>query len=467
MLKWLITIIVLSISFQIVINETNLSYLSPNFPYKFGMVTTADEYSYFSPAEQFYRTLEWNQNNTGDKAYERTPGYGLIYLCALFISPDHSFLILKIIHVLLFGASIYLFYQLGGLFLNKKLTLYATAFFGFIPCFSGFIYYTLSESIIPFFLIWWVYAQVKKTSSLQSFEIAISTMAIVMIRPQLIVFPLIMFFFHLLKTKSKSLAIFLGLIPFLIWQIRTVTIIGKWEGIHPIYSIKNESIYRYPHKEMTNLFRVWEHDGEVFHNVIGLLSSDTSSQNRIEVLKHIPSNYHKYVTSILYDFQHFTWRQRNSIPHRKTNEFLPGEKKLLNKIITTRKKLINKYFWTWSISTPFKSFKKLIVTSMMNLYIFQSVWRTNWLVVGLKWFCFVIIFSGFILTIKSTLKSTLPELQMIAICVISSLFYLSFFQRMNEERYLYPYLWIFLFFLFHHLQELKKQLFNSRKNFGQ
>ena len=97
MLKWLITIIVLSISFQIVINETNLSYLSPNFPYKFGMVTTADEYSYFSPAEQFYRTLEWNQNNTGDKAYERTPGYGLIYLFALFISPDHSFLILKII----------------------------------------------------------------------------------------------------------------------------------------------------------------------------------------------------------------------------------------------------------------------------------------------------------------------------------------------------------------------------------
>jgi hypothetical protein len=348
---------------HIVLNEINISFLDNEYPYKQGLITTADEYSYFSPAEQLLNTGEWNVNSTGEKAYIRTPGYGIIYFAALAIGGSHAFVVLKSIQLLLFGGSIVLFFSLLRFFANEKLSLIATAIYALLPCFSGFTYYTLSESVLPFFVLGWLYAVFVRSEKNQWLMLLFSTAALVMIRPQLIVFPLVLLLYYTIKRDKLVFALLLGLLPFLAWQVRTMTIIGEWPGLHPIYSTKNNSLYRPPHQEMTDLFRIWEYRGEVFHGNMGVLSSDTSKEARNKVLQTIPIEYRKDITPLLRDFQQLRHLQQYSFAGKSLHGFLPGEKELVQKIQKVRKYLQAKHPFDYYLKTPSLSAKRLICLS--------------------------------------------------------------------------------------------------------
>ena len=88
---------------MILINESNIYFFKPNFPFNQGQITTVDKYSYFSLVNQFVQTGNWAENSLGAKAYMRSPGYGLIYLIAQAIGGSNVFLFLKIIQILLFA----------------------------------------------------------------------------------------------------------------------------------------------------------------------------------------------------------------------------------------------------------------------------------------------------------------------------------------------------------------------------
>jgi hypothetical protein len=428
---------------MVILNEINLSYLYPQYPYKQGLITTADEYSYFYPAEHFCNSGEWNETSSGDKAYLRTPGYGSLYLLAYFISAKHAFLVLKIIQIGFFSGSLLLLNKVLSIFLYPKNALFATFLYGILPCFNGFTYYTLSESILPFFIIWWIYS-IFNTDKKVALNLIFSTSTLVLIRPQLIVFPLVFLVFYLLKKNRRSFYLLIGLTPLLFWHIRTVLILQEWGGLHPVYSVKNNTIFRPPHKELTELFKIWEYESDVFHTNMGILSSDTSVVSRNNVAATIPKSIRNEVIPVLQKFQQFRYMQQSKYAGVKLNDYLPGEKRLTIEIRNLRQKIKHENLVLNHLVTPFNSSKKLIFSSMMNLNIYQEQWRNNIFVWMLKGISFVLIFSGFITTLLLSIsRQTEPEFKLLAISVIVSIFYLIYFQRLNEERYLYPYLCIF------------------------
>jgi uncharacterized membrane protein len=95
---------------------------------------------------------------------------------------------------------------------------------------------------------------------------------------------------------------------------------------------------------------------------------------------------------------------------------------------------------------------------MMNLYVFQASWGKTWIVLLLKIVCFVLIFGGLCATIVVLLWGQNDLLKVCAFALLLSLFYLVFFQRMNEERYLYPYLPVLLLFFVAMVERWKGRL---------
>jgi len=449
-------IILFSVGVLILINETNLSFLKPNFPFKQGLITTADEYSYFSPVDQFVETGIWAENSLGAKAYMRTPGYGLIYLIAKVIGGSNAFLFLKTIQILLFAGSVYLFSKiLITLKLSEKLTLVGTLIFGLMPMFSGFVYYTLSESVLPFFVLWSFYALLKANENQRnSLNVMIALGFLLLLRPQMLVLTSLFLFYFLLMRKRIFWSVLLAFVPLFFWNIRTVYITGEWLGLNPIYSKNNNSLYREPHKEMTDLFRVWEYRGDYFHSTMAILSRDTSNTTTQSVLKTIPIQYQATVRPIFLEFQKFRHQQITAYANKKISSYLPGEKVLIGNIKLARKKLIRDNPADFYLITPLKSFKKLMLTSMMNLFVFQETWKEQSIVLILKYGSFLLISLGFISSILLLIKASNPVIRVSALSVLVSIFYLSFGQRFNEERYLLPYLSLLLIHLLVFLEHI-------------
>jgi hypothetical protein len=449
-------IILFSVGVLILINETNLSFLKPNFPFKQGLITTADEYSYFSPVDQFVETGIWAENSLGAKAYMRTPGYGLIYLIAKVIGGSNAFLFLKTIQILLFAGSVYLFSKiLITLKLSEKLTLVGTLIFGLMPMFSGFVYYTLSESVLPFFVLWSFYALLKANENQRnSLNVMIALGFLLLLRPQMLVLTSLFLFYFLLMRKRIFWSVLLAFVPLFFWNIRTVYITGEWLGLNPIYSKNNNSLYREPHKEMTDLFRVWEYRGDYFHSTMAILSRDTSNTTTQSVLKTIPIQYQATVRPIFLEFQKFRHQQITAYANKKISSYLPVEKVLIGNIKLARKKLIRDNPADFYLITPLKSFKKLMLTSMMNLFVFQETWKEQSIVLILKYGSFLLISLGFISSILLLIKASNPVIRVSALSVLVSIFYLSFGQRFNEERYLLPYLSLLLIHLLVFLEHI-------------
>jgi hypothetical protein len=430
---------------MVILNEVNLSHLYPEYPYKDGLITTADEYSYFFPAESLYQTGEWNASGDGSKAYLRTPGYGFFYLIALVIGQSKAFLVLKILQIGCFAGTLFLLFKILCEYISRQFSLAATFIFGLLPCFHGFTYYTLSESVIPFFMLWWVFT-ILKPRKIDFVNLFLSTSSLVLIRPQLIVFPLIFVVYYLIRKNKRSIYLLVGLMPFLFWQLRTATIIGQWPDLHPVYSLSNNSIFRPPHQKFTELFKIWEHESDVFHENMGILSADTSQLARNKVAATIPDHVKQDVLPVLKEFQ-LLWHLQRSYSGIKISNYLPGEMELTKRIdeLTVLLKSENKM--DYHIFTPLKSLKKLLFTSMMNLNVFQEAWKDNVLVLALKILSFTLILLGFTSSILFCFNpKQSAENRLMAFSILISIFYLVYFQRLNEERYLYPYLGLFFIF---------------------
>lgn len=439
-------IVFISLTNLIVLNEYNLSFLKPDFPYKQGLITTADEPSYFAPAINFIEHGVWKDNSSGNSSYfTRTPAYGLIFIVANCCGKLNAFFLLKIIQILFFCGSLILFFKLLLFFrINRKTALLVTLLYGILPCFSGFVYYTLSESIIPFFLLWAVYSTLKMNPKvIFSWEVIASNAFMVMIRPQLIVIPVIFLLVQLFNREKRVISLIIAFIPLILWNIRSYSIEGNWLGIHPIYSPTNKSIFRPPHEEMTNLFRIWDFRGDVFHTQIHTLSRDTSKLTLNKVLQQIPSRFRIDAAPLFVAFQRVSFHQQHLFNNKEIKCLLPIEKEFMVQCASTRKRLIKQFPFDYYVKTPLMSAKKLIVTSMMNLYVFQVPWRSFWVVKALKLFSFFIIFGGFC-TLFIQLFHHSKELRILSFSLLLSFFYLVVVQRFNEERYILPYLSLML-----------------------
>ncbi len=430
--------------------ELNLVYLNGDYPESHGLINSADEASYLAPPEYLLEIGEWKDSSTGIAShFMRPPGMGLYYLFVKLLFWDYVWLGMKIFQVAFFFFGILLFAKILDLLeVDERRNVIFTSIYAFLPCYSGFTYFTITESISPFFMLLTTFYWLKNFRQEKHFPLGfvLSGGFLILIRPQLLVFVLLFIAFYAFK-KRRKLALFglLAFLPFLLWNLRAIGIAGKWMGVHPIYSETNNSLYRPQHEEMTNLFRIWEHQGDRFHIAVGMLATDSSTRQLEEVLHSIPGKYRESVKPLFKRYQQLEFYRRSHYTEdAKIRSWLPGEKTFLKDIRALRNQLVSENKADYYLLTPFHSLQKLIVSSHLNLRIHQGDFRGLWWNEALRWGCFLLLFltylASFFYPLRLFKKREINEVLILSIGIIVSFFYLAYVQRMNEERYITPIL---------------------------
>lgn len=443
--KRVITIIIAIIccALSVVVHEVNLSHLEAQSNNQTTLISTADEASYLRPPQNWLEGKGWKDSSIGHSAYvQRPPGYGLVFLICKIISPNNPFILLKIINILAFLFSIIILSKIVfDLTNNTKYALIGALIFGLLPCFNGFMYYTLTESLSPFVLLLLTQefiAILKHKRRPYLFGLVLAFL--LLLRPQLIFFPLIFVLFILFKSRKFWWVYVLSILPFLFWQVRNYNITGS-VSLHPIYSFTNKSIYRPPHEALSNLFRVWEYQSDQFHETVGILIKDTSRMTLNKALNNVPDHLKDDVKPVLQDFQIVVQHQKKMFKKECKIRALPIEKRFISKTNTLRKESVASNKWVHYVETPIKSSVEMMTKSHLNHFVFQKSWRGNFFVEALRYLCLMVInLSLLSIVILIFLKSTPNHLKIITLGVFCTVFYYFFFQRMNEERYMTPLL---------------------------
>lgn len=443
--KRIITIIIAIICcvIAVVIHEVNLSHLEAQSNSQKGLISTADEASYLRPPQNWLEGKGWKDSSTGHSSYvQRPPGYGLIFLFCKAVSPNNPFILLKVLNVLAFLFSIIVLSKIVfELTQNNKYALVGALIFGLLPCFNGFMYYTLTESLSPFFLLLLTYgfiAIIKHNHKPYLFGLTLAFL--LLLRPQLIVFPLIFVVYLLFKSRRFWWVYILSILPFLFWQVRNYDITGT-VSLHPIYSSTNKSIYRPPHEALSNLFRVWEYRSDEFHEIVGILIKDTSNMTLNKALTNVPDHLKEEVKPVLQDFQIVVQHQKKMFKEESEIRAMPIEKRFVSKTNSLKKEIVASNKWIYYIGTPIKSAIEMMTKSHLNHFVFQKSWRGNLLIEMLRYVCLIIINLSLLSTVLLFFAKRTPKyFKLIAVGILCTILYYFFFQRMNEERYLTPLL---------------------------
>mgnify|MGYP001162466308 CR=1 FL=1 len=423
---------------QVLISEYNLSEVGADV-----LIETADSPSYISPAKNYKQTGVWKENFNGPSSYvQRPPAYGALYLVCSFFSESPR-LILKVFQYLFMGFGIYFFGKLlDKLIRSKRLVAAATMGFGVLPFFHGFVGYIMTEAIAPYLLVIFTYLFVelcKKRRNMFTLLFITVGAVITIFRIQLIIFPVVFMIILLLKYRRVMIILPIMFLPFILWQMRVVNVMGAFD-LHPIYSYKNESIFRPPHQSLTKLFKVWEHDGGRFHNVEATLRKDTSKVQLDKALNSIPSELRCEVRNNLILYQQVAHEQKKMFRNGE-NTVLPIEKKFEQEVENWMTTEADDFFVQRWIISPTKSTMALILSSQLNLFIFQKTFRGNILIESLRTVAVLVILLS---VLASTILLFLPGISISYKGIIGSVFvsliYLAFVQKMNETRYIIPYL---------------------------
>lgn len=440
--RTLLIISFLSALLQVVVSEQNLSILDQG-----ELILTADSPSYMNPPKNFAEEGVWKDNFKGPSSYvQRPPFYGIIYLIT-YLTVEDPLLVLKWIQYGVMGIGIYCFGLLVYHLTHSSRTAYSSLIiFGSLPLFHGFVGYVMTESIAPYLLIILTYAFLTSYKENKNVWLFIVMCVIIpLFRTQLILFPLVLSLLYISNKGLRKSWILLSLLPFILWQINVYVKMDSFQ-LHPIYASANETIYQPPHEALSELFRVWEHEGENLHSVVGILRSDPTKKGVDKALQFVPNKFRGGVKPALMSFQLSLHSDDDSI-----QESVRDEIRETTKNIGKSNRIQN-----WVI-TPINSAKALLGSSHLNLFIFQQHYRGITLTEALRVVCFSIVLLSFFMTVYLVVFSKEPWLKMLLLTFLFSFMYLVFIQRMNETRYLTPYLPFMFLALVYSVDSLRKR----------
>lgn len=421
---------------QVSITEYNISKVGADT-----LIKTADSPSYINPAKNFLEKGVWKDNFQGPSSYvQRPPFYGSLLLFSSVVSST-PMLVLKVIQYIFMFVGIFFFGKLIALLTRSKtMTVAATICFGTLPFFHGFVGYVMTEAIAPYMLILFTFSFVNLYVNRKGTILFIIVGAMILVfRTQIILFPILFVVSLIIKYRKEAKWTLLLFLPFLLWQIRVKEVMGSFQ-LHPIYSYSNKTIFRPPHAELTNLFRVWEHESESFHYAESILRRDTTVKSFNKVLNDIPLVYQKGVKSKLRLYQQVAFEQRLMWAKGK-NKKLKIEEAFVAEIDKWRKTQGDRFFLNNWVYTPAKSFFELVKSSHLNHYVFQKTLRGNYFIEALRILAVVIVLVSILSSIMLVFMSkTSAPLKVTMLSFLLSLMYLVFVQKMNETRYMIPFL---------------------------
>lgn len=474
-LKIAFLISVVALIMALLVNELNLYHLK-----KDGInlrenqtIITADDYSYLFPYNNLIEHGSFYVNDY-DKHLSiiRSPGYGFHYFVfAKTMGLKNGLFALKIWQLLLFAISVFCFYFLALDLLKSEKWAFFTAFiYGILPISSGFLYYTLTESISPALLLIFLYllklAQ-KQTLASQKHSLYFFSSLIFsylfITRPFLGLFglaiPLFIWLDANLKTTNikKVTLIFLysivGLSFMLSWQFRNKMVLGKFTSLHPIYQNELPGPFRLSHKAMWNFYRTWESSGAKFHQATlpiwnQTLAGDTCDASIHNALAQIPAKFRlelgeTELFAAFKSYQRAIFAQRDYALNRRLmpSEILKDEKIAILHFEKLENDFKQKFFITNYLITPAKVFKNLTFHSNLSLYIFQNTFRGAFFMELLRWLSFFVHALAFTFSLLFLFTKQPNENKFIYFFLLALyVFYLIYVQRGIEERYTLPLL---------------------------
>ena len=372
----------------------------------------------------------------------------------------------------------WIFYISQNLFKSKKTPYYIAIIYGVLPFTSGFIYYTLTEGIVPALLLYFIYLLLKadisnvlKIKRLYFLFSALVFAYLLIVRPQIGLFGILIpvfllknyFKYGLQKLLMKF--VFFVLIAFsftLIWQIRNYKLAGEYVGIHSIYHKDGNSIYRPTLEAYWNFVGGWAQEGQTAHSYMvpmweAAIKGDASQHYIDDALKTFPKKVVSYfgeerLTNVFRGYQATTLTKKKyyELNQAMPTELSEAELSLIKEFDQLTSEFKSKFWVDYYFVSPAKVFKTMAFHSNLSLYIFQETYRGNIIVETLRYFCFALHSLCFIALIISLMiiKQTDWRLGFINLICFAYVFYLIFFQRGIEERYTLPILSLLIIGLF-------------------
>lgn len=433
------------------------------------MIVTADDPSYIRPVENWIRYGVWKDNTEGVSAYiQRPPGMGIIHGMFYVLSPGYNEVLHKIFNILLHFIALFLFGLTAFSLLGKRGAIVAQCVYAILPCFWGYVFYFLTESITPSLLVILVYGYVQQAKNPGAKWILFQAVVggwLFIIRPQLGVFMLPFFYFlwrYVQQKQKNSPWVVAGSVILLMggwmgWQIRSASIAGRWVGLHPIYNVTNNTQYRPVHRSFGQMFKVWEHNSKKFHGAMSYLwvvgaSADTGKVDVEPVLKLIPPRVFEQVDKEklagLFNDYIAVNKELDFVNHQHSP--LPGETnreiQLRLRVDSVTRVLHQKMWPDAYLITPLHSAGWMFTKSQLNLGIFQKKYRGQGWVILLQYICVLLIMISVLFSLVHLFFPRNRVSFLLSLAFLAYLFYLFFVQTMNEERYLMP--WLPVLFLY-------------------
>ena len=435
---------------------------------------TADDASYIRPAYNLLDNGTWKDSSSGPSSFvQRAPLMGFFHLLGIILLHDNSAWFIFGLALLFHGIGIYCLYKILINLTSKRIATVFTTLFILLPCFYGFLSYSITEAfVISFILIATRVALISEQHRLTKLILVMSI--IYLFRPVLVLIfvpILIRSVFAAIKYKthqsffSKSAIGLKSVLLFFIainvfWEVRKFDYTGNFSPL-PIYHSENGTIFKPAHQKLTELFKIWEVKPEVFHYFAGRIWTN-SPEDKAEIEEYVKNNNvpisaHRF-QELMIQYGHV-----NHIIENKDTESLEAiqsfSEKLDQRIIATKK---HNRLQNWII-TPLLSAKDNILKSQINFTLFQETWRGNFIIEFIRYFTLAILLLSYLSLIISPIFLKAHRLHYVLLGALLYFGFLIFYQRLNEDRYFLPLIAIG-FIAFAILTFTFSEQFRKRKN---
>lgn len=434
-------------------------------------VITADDYSYLHPMETLMETGSLYKTRLEKySSIIRSPAYGFTYrINAGLFGQGKALHMQKYQQLLLFGLSVWCFFQLCMMVLKRKRWAMLTAgLYALLPFSMGFLYYTLTEAITPALLIFFFYflilgSEEHRPGRRMVFYVlaALVFSYLFLCRPVLgifgLAFPVFIWKDYGRKPfRTLALIVLMGLISGglqLSWQIRNYRLSGSYRGLHPVYQAEIPGKFRLPYTAAWDFFKGWESEGHRFHESAGLfwersLSGRDPSGAIDSICETIPDKVRQHfgtarLRAVFKDYAFAIAEQR---PWYEKDSVMPAEP-LVSEIKAARGfELLSReharvFPFERYLLTPLKVLKNMILHSNLSLHMFQHTYRGQWWMEALRWISLMVHALAYMLCWLFFFRRNHWGLRiLLGICIPLYLSYMVFFQRGIEERYTLPLL---------------------------
>lgn len=443
-----------------------------------------DNEYYLDPVDNYLKGREWRRNPPlGDGSYyRRTPGYSILYFLSTKIAnndPILRFYIVVLFQSLLFAISLYVIWMTVGLLTQSVIVSgLITLLFGSSPLLSNSIFLTITESLFPYFIIYYLYwllkASLCKNCGFKE-RIAAYTLACLFItlsiltRPVTGILSLALLFSYFQFLLSNELNFKKLITNLVLVMLPPVALIGLWTARNYYKTgdlvLLEVSIHPESHDRMKPEFRAvfgftksWGEDGAVmnqwqlplYHHAIW--KNDTS----VIYVKNALDTFPLYVVEhfgrarlqdALVQYQKTVYSQKvyydQNIPMPSTYSSLQLDTEVLFDELTAE--FAKTFSFNYYIHSPLIYLKRSILNSNTStIYLFQEPFRKYKILVLIRYSLLGLTVLSYATILFNIWSFRCYANKLVLFCVVPILYlcFFAFYFKEIEQRYLLPALLI-------------------------